>query len=190
MPLRAVTVIHAHKGAMVTLTVSAPRMKTTGNHRRIPSSCVSPAHRQVKVISPIQMHFVLGSGLEHGLAKLKNAGVTLNSCFSQPRARGTVTLRDSDPSTPPVIDPNYWGDPYDREMSLRGFKLAREIMAQDAFRPFILCERYPGPDVRSDADIAAYARKVGKTDYPSGRHLQDGERRHGGGGPHTESARP
>ena len=113
----------------------------------------------------IQMHFVLGSGLEHGLAKLKNAGVTLNSCFSRPRSRGTVTLRDSDPRSPPVIDPNYWGDPYDREMSLRGFKLVREIMAQEAFRPFILCERYPGPEVQSDADIAAYARKVGKTDY-------------------------
>ncbi len=113
----------------------------------------------------IQMHFVLGSGLEHGLAKLRNAGVTLNSCFSRPRSRGTVTLRDSDPRTPPAIDPNYWGDPYDREMSLRGFKLAREIMVQEAFRPFILCERYPGPEVQSDADIAAYARKVGKTDY-------------------------
>ena len=113
----------------------------------------------------IQMHFVLGSGLEYGLAKLRGAGVTLNSCFSRPRARGTVTLRASDPRTPPAIDPNYWGDPYDREMSLRGFRLAREIMAQEAFRPFILCERYPGPDVQSDADIAAYARKVGKTDF-------------------------
>ena len=113
----------------------------------------------------IQMHFVLGSGMEHGLAKLRNAGVTLNSCFTRPRSRGSVTLRDADPRTPPVIDPNYWGDAYDREMSLRGFKLAREIMAQDAFRPFILCERHPGPDVQSDADIAAYARKVGKTDY-------------------------
>ena len=113
----------------------------------------------------IQMHFVLGSGLEYGLAKLRGAGVTLNSCFSRPRARGTVTLRDADPRTPPAIDPNYWGDPYDREMSLRGFRLAREIMAQEAFRPFILCERYPGPDVRSDADIAAYARKAGKTDF-------------------------
>ena len=113
----------------------------------------------------IQMHFVLGSGLEHGLAKLRNAGVTLNSCFSRPRSRGTVMLRDFDPRTPPVIDPNYWSDAYDREISLRGFKLAREIMAQEAFRPFILCERYPGPDVQSDADIAANARKVGKTDY-------------------------
>ena len=113
----------------------------------------------------IQMHFVLGSGLEYGLAKLRGAGVTLNSCFSRPRARGTVTLRDADPRTPPAIDPNYWGVAYDREMSLRGFRLAREIMAQEALRPFILCERYPGLDAQSDADIAAYARKAGKTDF-------------------------
>ncbi len=114
----------------------------------------------------IQLHFVLGAGLEHGLAKLRNAGVTLNSALLRPRSRGTVTLRDSDPRSPPVIDPNYWGNPYDREMSLRGFKLAREIMAQEAFRPFILCERYPGPDdVQSDAEIATYARKTAKTDY-------------------------
>ena len=53
----------------------------------------------------IQLHFVLGAGLEHGLAKLRNAGVTLNSAFIRPRSRGTVTLRDSDPRTPPVIDP-------------------------------------------------------------------------------------
>ena len=113
----------------------------------------------------IQMHFVLGAGLEHGLAKLRNAGVTLNSAFLRPRSRGAVTLRSADPRTPPVIDPNYWGEAYDREMSLRGFKLAREIMAQEAFRPFVLCERYPGPDVQSDADVAAYARTIAKTDY-------------------------
>ena len=113
----------------------------------------------------IQMHFVLGAGLEHGLARLGNAGVTLNSAFLRPRSRGTVTLRDADPRTPPVIDPNYWGEPYDREMSLRGFRLAREIMAQEALRPFILGERHPGPEVWSDAGIAAYARKTAKTDY-------------------------
>ncbi len=113
----------------------------------------------------LQMHFVLGAGLEHGLARLDNAGVTLNTAFLRPLSRGTVTLRDADPLTPPAIDPNYWAEPRDREMSLAGFRLARAILAQEALRPFILAERLPGPGVTSDADIAAYARRSAKTDY-------------------------
>ena len=113
----------------------------------------------------IQMHFVLGAGLEQGVARLNNAGVTLNTAFLRPHSRGTVTLRDADPTSPPMIDPNYWGEAYDREMSLRGFRLAREIMAQEALRPFVLGERHPGPDVHSDVEIAAYARRTAKTDY-------------------------
>lgn len=113
----------------------------------------------------IQMHFVLGSGLEAGVEKLKSDGVTLNTAFLRPRARGTVTLSCADPLAPPRIDPNYWGDPCDRAMSIRGFRLAREIMAQPAFRPFIRAERLPGPECQSDDEIAAYATRSGKTDY-------------------------
>ena len=113
----------------------------------------------------IQFHFLLGSGLEHGVEKLKNDGITLNSAFLRPRARGWVKIESADPFAAPLINPNYWGDPYDREMSIRGFRLAREIMAQDAFKPYLLAERLPGPDVQSDDEIAAYAAKHGKTDY-------------------------
>ncbi len=38
----------------------------------------------------IQFHLGLGSGIEAGVAKLKNAGVTLNSAFMRPRSRGSV----------------------------------------------------------------------------------------------------
>ena len=113
----------------------------------------------------IQFHFLLGSGLEHGVEKLKNDGITLNSAFLRPRARGWVKLESADPFAAPLINPNYWGDSYDREMSIRGFRLAREIMAQDAFKPYLLAERLPGPDVQSDDEIAAYAARHGKTDY-------------------------
>jgi len=113
----------------------------------------------------IQMHFLLGAGLEAGVEKLKGCGVTLNTAFLRPRARGSVTLRDADPRTPPAIDPNYWGDPYDKAISIKGLRLAREIMAQPAFEPYVLAERHPGPDVQTDDEIAAYARKTAKTDY-------------------------
>lgn len=112
----------------------------------------------------IQFHFLPGSGLEHGLKKIRN-GVTLNSAFLRPRSRGSIKLRDANPKTPPLIDPNYWGDPYDRKMSIAGFKLLREILAQPAFKPFIKEESSPGARIRSDDDIAAYIRATAKTDY-------------------------
>ena len=113
----------------------------------------------------IQFHFLPGAGLEPGVPPLAGAGCTLNSCHLRPRSRGAVTLRDADPATPPVIDPNFWAEPYDFEMSLRGFELAREIMSQPAFRKYVRREHLPGLQARTRDDIAAHARRFGKTDY-------------------------
>jgi choline dehydrogenase-like flavoprotein len=113
----------------------------------------------------IQFHMGLGSGIEAGVLKPKNAGVTLNTAYMRPRSRGTVRLASADPNTAPLIDPNYWADPYDKEMSLRGLRLAREIMKQAAFKPYVLREIIPGPDVVSDEELAAYACANGKTDH-------------------------
>jgi choline dehydrogenase len=117
----------------------------------------------------IQFHLGLGSGIEAGVAKLKNAGVTLNSAHLRPRSRGTVRLASADPAAMPLIDPNYWADPYDKEMSLRGLKLAREIFNQKALSKFIMAERLPSADITSDEALFNYACKHAKTDHhPAG----------------------
>lgn len=117
----------------------------------------------------IQFHLGLGSGIEAGVAAMPQGGVTLNSAYLRPRSRGTVRLASADPLAPPLIDPNYWEDPHDREMSIRGLKLAREMMAQEALKPFVLAERLPGPEVRTDQDYFDYACKHSKTDHhPAG----------------------
>ncbi|MDO1583154.1 GMC family oxidoreductase [Rhizobium oryzicola] len=117
----------------------------------------------------IQFHLGLGSGIEAGVAAMENGGVTLNSAYLRPRSRGTVRLASSDPLAAPLIDPNYWADPYDREMSIRGLKLAQEIMRQDALKPYVKAERLPGPDVRTDEDYFNYACRHAKTDHhPAG----------------------
>ena len=117
----------------------------------------------------IQLHLGLGSGIEAGVAAMPQGGVTLNSAYLRPRSRGTVRLASNDPMAAPLIDPNYWADPYDRDMSIRGLKLAREIMRQDALKPFVLAERLPGPDVQTDADYFNYACAHAKTDHhPAG----------------------
>jgi choline dehydrogenase len=117
----------------------------------------------------IQFHFGLGSGIEAGVAKMKNAGATLNSAYMRPRSRGTVRLASDDPNASPLIDPNYWADPYDKEMSIRGLRLAREIMKQNALKPFIKSEHLPGANLQSDKELIDYACANAKTDHhPAG----------------------
>ncbi len=117
----------------------------------------------------IQFHLGLGSGIEAGVAAMPQGGVTLNSAYLRPRSRGTVRLASGDPLAAPLIDPNYWEDPWDREMSIRGLKLAQQMMRQAALKPFVLAERLPGPDVRTDEDYRRYACAHAKTDHhPAG----------------------
>jgi choline dehydrogenase len=117
----------------------------------------------------IQLHLGLGSGIEAGVAAMPMGGVTLNSAYLRPRSRGTVRLASADPSAAPLIDPNYWEDARDRELSIEGLKLAREIMRQEPLAPYILAERLPGPGVRTDQDCFDYACRHAKTDHhPAG----------------------
>ncbi len=113
----------------------------------------------------IQFHFGLGSGIEAGVATMKNGGATLNSAYMRPRSRGTVRLASNNPNDVPLIDPNYWDDPYDKDMSLKGLRLAREIMNQSALMPFLKQERLPGRALQTDAELFDYACANAKTDH-------------------------
>ena len=113
----------------------------------------------------IQFHFGQGSGIEKGIAKLDNAGVTLNSAFMRPRSRGTVRLASANLQDAPLIDPNFWADPYDLEISLRGFEMAREIMSQPALAAFVKREALPGKGVTGRKAIFDYACQMAKTDH-------------------------
>ncbi|WP_380054009.1 GMC family oxidoreductase [Falsihalocynthiibacter sp. SS001] len=113
----------------------------------------------------LQMHLGLGTGIEHGVAAMPQGGITLNSCYLRPRSHGTVRLQSSDLSKAPLIDPNYLSDPVDREMSIRGLKLTQEILAQEPLKDFILAERLPGPDVKTDEDYFNFICTHSKTSH-------------------------
>jgi len=113
----------------------------------------------------IQFHLGLGSGIEAGMAKMRNAGVTLNSAYLRPRSRGTIRLASADPAAAPLIDPNYWADPWDRDMAIKGLRVAREIMSQPALRRYVQSEVLPGAALRTDAELFDYACANAKTDH-------------------------
>ncbi|MGL4296344.1 MAG: GMC family oxidoreductase [Aestuariivirga sp.] len=113
----------------------------------------------------IQFHFGLGTGIEAGIAKLKNGGITLNAAHVRPRSRGTVRLASADPAAAPLIDPNYFADPYDREMAMRALRIARDILSQDALKPFLMAERLPGPERNAEEDVFDYVCGMAKTQH-------------------------
>lgn len=106
------------------------------------------------------------------------AGVTLNAYVTRPRSRGTLRLRDARPDSLPIIDPNYLSDPGDLRLSVETVKTMREIMRQPVWAKVVEKEHLPGDACRTDAEIAAYVRRQGRTCYhPVGACRMDSDAR-------------
>lgn len=112
-----------------------------------------------------QFHFGQGSGIEKGIVTIDKGGVTLNCAYMRPKSRGTVALASADPRQAPLIDPNYWSHPEDKEASLNGLEIARDILSQPALKPFLAREALPGPDVKTRDDLFDYACRLAKTQH-------------------------
>ncbi len=112
-----------------------------------------------------QFHFGQGSGIEKGIVTIDKGGVTLNCAYMRPKSRGSVSLASADPKDEPLIDPNYWSEPEDKEASLNGLEIAREILSQPAMKPFLAREALPGPEVKTRDELFEYACRLAKTQH-------------------------
>ena len=92
-------------------------------------------------------------------------GMTVAVSIARPASRGTIMARSADPLAPPVIRPNYLSAPGDLDIAVAGLQMARSIFAQPAFAPHSAGETVPGPDCRTEQDMAAYVRSAGTTIY-------------------------
>lgn len=90
-------------------------------------------------------------------------GYCINTVNLYPKSRGSVTLADADPHSPPVIDPNLLGDPEDYGPLVRGMRLARRILAAPAFERYQAREILPGPAVEDEEAIKDYIRRTATT---------------------------
>lgn len=119
-----------------------------------------------RLASPdIQVHFLTMSTDRMGEKLHPYSGFTASVCQLRPESRGTLRIASPDPAAPPAIDPRYLSAELDRETNVTAFKKLRAIMAMPAIKPFIDAETIPGPEVRSDDEILAYARQFGTTIY-------------------------
>ncbi|WP_417424449.1 GMC family oxidoreductase [Hoeflea sp.] len=87
--------------------------------------------------------------------------ITASVCNLRPTSRGSVHY---DPAKAmPVINPNYLSTDRDREVAVRGLRLARQIAGSSLLGRYALEEIKPGPEVASDEDLAHAAGDLGTT---------------------------
>jgi choline dehydrogenase len=81
----------------------------------------------------------------------KMDGFTILPVLLQPKSRGYVALRSANPLDAPIIQPNYLKEESDRILLIKAFKIARKVMASEAFKPFTKSIYYP---VKAETDEA------------------------------------
>lgn len=92
-------------------------------------------------------------------------GFCLTPNVTAARSTGTVRLRTRDFRDKPRVDPRYFTDEHDMRVMRRGVRLARDIAAQPALRPWIRRELTPGPDATSDDELTDYVKATHNTVY-------------------------
>ena len=113
----------------------------------------------------LQFHFLPIAASYDGSSTQPGHGFQAHVGPMRATSRGWVKLRSADPKTPPAIQFNYLQTEQDRWEFTTGIKLTREIFAQKAFDPYRGPELAPGPDIKSDSAIDAYARKKAESAY-------------------------
>jgi choline dehydrogenase len=90
------------------------------------------------------------------------ASFTFITIVVQPQSRGSVTLRDRDFTSPPVLRPNYLQCAADLEVQLQAIQLCREMANSRAFADLTDGELLPGNSL-SDAELRQYVRTHAST---------------------------
>jgi choline dehydrogenase len=121
-----------------------------------------------EAVPDLQMHFAPLVNSKHGLDLgnvFRNFGYTILTCDLRPESRGQIKLASANPLDHPAIHPNYIATETDLRKLVIGLQKAREILAQPAFAEHNDIELDPGPDVRTDDELASWVRGHAETLY-------------------------
>jgi choline dehydrogenase len=113
----------------------------------------------------VQYHFIPAQVVNHARTPMDGDGVTVHACCLRPQSRGEIRLASTDPLQPPVMDPNYLAADYDLKVLIAGLRQGRDILAPQAFKPWLGEERLPGPAVQSNAELEDFIRATAETEY-------------------------
>jgi len=113
----------------------------------------------------LQLHFVIGKLVNHGRTLTWGHGYSCHMCLLRPLSRGSVKLAGKDPMANQLVNPNFFGVRDDMDRMIRGFKMARNILAQPALAQFGGRELATTAGAQSDEQIEQVIRNYGDTIY-------------------------
>ncbi len=142
------------------------RKKGYGAHAPTPSGAFLKTRPELET-PDIQLHFLAGLGMPHGVESDLNKleGYSIHMCQLRPESRGTIRLASKDPAAHARIDPNYLSAPEDIETQLRGIAITRAIGNAPAFAKYAPSEVWPGPQISTDDALIEAMRRAGETIY-------------------------
>jgi choline dehydrogenase len=110
--------------------------------------------------------FAPGPFTNHGQDEPPGHGITIGVVLLRPESSGTITIRSSDPTVPPVIDAGYLTGPSDLPRMVTGVARAQRMFETSSLRPAVSTPMMPGP---GETDLAEYIRTNAQTLYhPTG----------------------
>ena len=116
----------------------------------------------------LQHHFAPVAISYDGNERVDGHGFQVHLSQMRPRSRGWVRLASADPFAPPRFQFNHLEDEEDRRELRDGIRITRDVIRQAPMDPFRGAEIAPGEQVKSDAEIDAFARaKVETSHHPS-----------------------
>ncbi len=180
---------HLHDHVSVTHVIDAPRRRDTftvspsglpmavkgvwdwlTRRRGVLTSSIAEAgaffrSRPGEALPDLQLHFVITKLIDHARTLPFGHGYTCHLCPLRPASRGSLRLASADPLAPPRIDPNFFADPADMELMIRGFKRLRHILQQPALAQFGGRELPALAAAQTDEQIERYIRDHSDTEY-------------------------
>jgi len=103
----------------------------------------------------IQFHVVPLHIVEEGMGDPQAHGVWVSTCLLTPQSRGSVRLASADPTAKPIVRNDFYAEPGDLERQLDGLRLAEEVCAQPAFKPYC-AEPFTVPAGEDEAALRAH----------------------------------
>jgi len=100
-----------------------------------------------------------------GFKLARERGITVITHPLRPESTGSIHIATADPARPPAIRFNFLSAELDREVTVAGMRIARQLMQSPAMTRILGEEMAPGPALRSDKELLDWVKQNAETTY-------------------------